>query len=97
MPKQASLTKRRIDAMVSGDVLWDHAIIGLGIRCRAGGAKTFCLKYRIGGRQRWITIGRFGSPWTIEMARRHVRKLLGQVADNKDPAARIQAEKRVGT
>jgi integrase len=97
MPEHGSFTKRRIDAMKSGDTLWDNDVTGLGIRCRAGGAKSFCLKYRIGGRQRWITIGGFGSPWTVVLARKRARKLLGEVVDGKDPAERIKADKRAGT
>ena len=70
---------------------------GLGIRCREGGAKTFCLKYRVGGRQRWLTLGKFGSPLTVDTARNKAKKLLGEVADGRDPAEGILAEKRAGT
>jgi integrase len=97
MAEHGSFTKRRIDAMKAGETLWDDDVTGLGIRCRAGGARSFCLKYRVGGRQRWITIGGFGSPWTVDLARKRARKLLGEVADGKDPAERIRAEKRAGT
>ena len=41
---------------------------------------------RIGRRQRWITIGRHGSPWTPETARREALRLLGLRAAGKDPA-----------
>jgi len=41
---------------------------------------------RIGRRQRWITIGRHGSPWTPETARREALRLLGLKAAGKDPA-----------
>src|SRR5947199_7960989 len=97
MAEHGSFTKRRIDAMGPGETLWDDDITGLGIRCRAGGAKSFCLKYRIAGRQRWITIGPFGSPWTITLARKRARQLLGEVAEGKDPAERLKADKRIGT
>jgi integrase len=38
------------------------------------------------GRQRFFTIGPHGSPWTPEKARREAKRLLGLVADGKDPA-----------
>jgi integrase len=46
------------------------------------------LKYRTDdGRQRWFTIGRHGSPWTPELARREAHRLLGEIAGGNDPAA----------
>lgn len=101
MAEHGTFTKRRIDAMPPGETLWDgggkEAVIGLGIRCREGGTKTFVLKYRVAGRQRWLTLGKFGSPFTVDMARKRARKLLGEVADGRDPAEGILAEKRAGT
>lgn len=101
MAEHGSFTKRRIDAMQPGNTIWDddskEAVKGLGIRCRDGGTKTFCLKYRVAGRQRWLTIGKFGSPWTVKTARNRAEKLLGEVADGRDPAEGILAEKRAGT
>src|SRR4029078_11619629 len=44
------------------------------------------VKTRIGGRQRWLTIGRHGSPWTPEKARAEALRLLGLKAAGKDPA-----------
>jgi len=48
------------------------------------------------GRQRFVTIGPHGAPWTPELARREAKRLLGLVANGKDPAdekakARLQA------
>jgi hypothetical protein len=50
------------------------------------GRKSFILKYRFTGIQRLITIGRFGSPWTVEMARQEALRLLTEVASGRDPA-----------
>jgi integrase len=44
------------------------------------------LKYRIFSQQRWFTIGRHGSPWTPDMARKEAMRLLGSVANGVDPA-----------
>lgn len=83
------LTKRAVDALQSdGDErrIWDTDIAGFGVRCRAAGGKYYFLKYRLpNGRQRWATIGRHGSPWTAETARKEARRLLGQIADGQDP------------
>jgi len=43
---------------------------GFGVRCRPSGHKYFFLKYRTkANRQRWYSIGRYGSPWTVDSAR----------------------------
>src|SRR5262245_53852084 len=46
----------------------------------------YLLRYRFDGRQRFLTIGRHGSPWTPETARTEARRLLGLVASRNDPA-----------
>ncbi len=53
------------------------------------------------GRQRFLTIGPHGSPWTPDAARREAKKLLGQVAAERDPAeakaqARLEATDTLG-
>ncbi|WP_314963885.1 Arm DNA-binding domain-containing protein [Bradyrhizobium cosmicum] len=47
---------------------------------------TYVLKYRVFGRQRFVTIGPHGAPWTRERARKEAKRLLGLVANGKDPA-----------
>jgi len=82
------LTKRAVDGLRAdgcGALLWDAEVPGFGIRCRGAG-KFYILKYRAGGRQRWYTIGRHGAPWTVEIARKEARRLLGEVALGRDPA-----------
>jgi integrase len=57
----------------------------------AKGARSFILMYRAGrGRAaplRKVTIGPYGSPWTVETARKEALRLRGEVADDGDPAA----------
>jgi hypothetical protein len=55
------------------------------------------LKYRAGGRQRWYTIGRHGSPWTPEKARKRATELLGDVEKGIDPAAKRDADRQAMT
>ena len=90
------ITKRTVDLLESG-VVWDGEIKGFGARCRASGAKYYVLKMRVGGRQRWITIGRHGSPWTAEGARNEALRVLGLRAAGKDPALDRDRQKGVIT
>jgi integrase len=87
--RRTKLTKQSVDALRSdGDELriWDTSISGFGVRCRGAGGKYYFLKYRLpNGRQRWATIGRHGSPWTVETARKEALRLLGQIAEGEDP------------
>src|SRR4029077_9867332 len=83
------ITKRTVDqlSLCSRNLLLlDCDIKVFGVRCRTSGAKYYFVKMRIGRRQRWITIGRHGSPWTPETARRDALRLLGVKAAGQDPA-----------
>jgi hypothetical protein len=86
---QVKLTKRAVEALQSdgNEVrIWDTDVRGFGARRRGLGRKYYFLKYRLpNGRQRWATIGRHGSPWTVETARKEARRLLGQIVDGEDP------------
>jgi integrase len=85
--------KRDIDALQPGQVIWDGEISGFGAR-RQVEAASYVLIYRTAeGRQRWHTIGRHGSPWTPDTARREARRLLGSVAGGLDPAALKRAKR----
>ncbi len=77
--------KRVVDALKPGQIVWDSEVKGFGVRCQRG-AKIYVLKARAKGRQRWITIGRHGSPWTAEKARQRASRLRGAIADGHDPA-----------
>jgi hypothetical protein len=95
MPQK--ITKRIVDQLKPADqdvMLWDSEVKGFGVRCRhQSGAKYYVLKMRIGGRQRWLSIGRHGSPWTADSARREAMGLLGLKAKGKDPAAERDRQK----
>lgn len=86
------ITKRTVDSLKAGDVVWDGDVRGFGVRCQRRD-KTYVLKCRYQGRQRWLTIGKHGSPWTPEKARKEAVRLLGLIASDKDPAqARDEAK-----
>jgi integrase len=94
------LTKRRIDEFKPGKnrlVLWDSDVAGFGLRVSPSGERSYVLKYRYRGAQRWFTIGRHGSPWTVDGARKEARRLLGEVAKGNDPAAGKGADRQALT
>jgi integrase len=101
----SKITVTAVDALTSEDgkdaVLWDTEVKGFGVRVRQGGAKTYVVHYRAGhGRGapiRKYTIGRHGSPWTVETARKEAKRILGLVAGGNDPAAEKQAGKKAET
>ncbi len=78
------ITKRVVDDLGPADEVWDSQLKGFGVRCQAKG-KSYILKTTVQRRQRWITIGRHGSPWTPETARAEALKLLGEIVQGKDP------------
>jgi integrase len=85
---------REIAAMQPGAVIWDGDVSGFGAR-RQVDTISYVLIYRTAeGRQRWHTIGRHGSPWTPDTARKEAKRLLGSVAGGLDPAAIKRANKR---
>ena len=57
-------------------------------------ARSPMAKYRFGGRQRWFTIGRHGSPWTPDSARKEALRVLGEVAHGFDPAEKRAVDRR---
>ncbi|MFD0986103.1 tyrosine-type recombinase/integrase [Methyloligella solikamskensis] len=89
------LTRNALKKMAPGDLLWDSELKGFGAR-RQRNATTFCLKCRVRGRQRWYSIGRLGSPWTLETARREALRLLLSIADGEEPVTR-NTDKRPAT
>src|SRR6266446_3499844 len=102
---RGKITKRAVDALKPADgveaVLWDSELKGFGIRVQRGGAKSYVLHYRVGtGRGaplRKLTIGRHGSPWTPETARKEAKTLLGMIEDGADPAADKMARREAPT
>jgi integrase len=84
------ITKSVVERLPPGALLWDadhrEVVKGFGAR-RQRQDVFYLLRYRLNGRQRFITIGRHGSPWTPDTARAEAKRLLGLVAANDDPAA----------
>ena len=94
------ITLSVIKAMQPGSREWDQgtgAVSGFHARRQKGDAITYMLKYHVGGRARWHTIGRHGPPWTPDTARKEARRLLGLVAGGGDPAGVKAAVKAAPT
>src|SRR5215472_12948226 len=95
---EQGLTKGRIDAAkpamrkgrLATKLLFDRKVIGFGLKVSPGGSKTFFVQYRQGsGRaapKRRYTIGKYGSPWTVETARQEALRILGRVVEGANPA-----------
>lgn len=84
------LTKRALDsfkyegASNSRDVRWDDLLPGFGVRVYPSGKKAFVLSYRVSGRKRMFTIGRYGV-FTLEQAKEEAKDYLRKVAKGFDP------------
>ena len=87
------INKRNVASLRPGQVIWDGDVSGFGAR-RQTDAVSYLLIYRTAeGRQRWHTIGRHGSPWTPDEARKEAKRLLGSVVGGLDPAALKRAKR----
>ena len=85
MPK---ITKRLIDALPPGGerlILWDSELKGFGLVALPSGVRSFIVKYRNeAGRQRRLTLGRFGV-MTVDGARAAALAALAAVGKGSDP------------
>jgi integrase len=80
------ITKSVVDGMRPGDLIWDTKLLGFGVRFQRRD-KVFVYKCRIGNRQRWFAIGKYGQPWTVAEAESRVKVIQGDIANDLDPAA----------
>ena len=70
--------------------MWDEETRGFGVRVNGDGSKSFVLKYFVTGKQRWLTLGRYGT-LTVDQARKAARHHLGEAAIGEDP---VEKKKR---
>lgn len=89
------ITKQSVDALVGAPketFLWDDQLRGFGLRATPNGARSYVFQYRMGGREarsRRYTIGRHGSPWTPQTARKEAERIAMMVQQKVDP---VQAD-----
>ena len=89
---------REVRALAPSETVWDAAVPGFGARRQSGNSVAYVLKFRTAeGRQRWLTIGRHGAPWTPDAAREEAKRLLGSVAEGADPAGIKQTKRKAAT
>lgn len=64
--------------------IFDDQIRGLAVRINRGGARAFTLDYRIAGRQRRMTLGRWPE-WSVTAARERAKELRRDIDLGHDP------------
>jgi integrase len=85
-----------VESLVPGDTVWDTEVRGFGARRRRREI-TFVLKARVRGQQTFLTIGRFGAPWTVDLARKEAQRLLAEISSGRDPAQARRSAKNAPT
>src|SRR5215204_6074688 len=88
-PKVARLT---VPAGKTEIIVFDEALPGFGVRVRLDGKRTWIAQYRLGSKQRRVTLGTTDT-LDPEEARRRAKSVLGGVHNGDDPQAR-KAEAR---
>lgn len=91
VPKLTKSFVDRIETPMRRATFWDDALHGFGVRVTPAGAKSFVIRYRVGGggrgaTERLHTLGRYGH-LTVEEARQLAKAGLGAVANGGDPAS----------
>jgi len=57
---QGKITKASVDALAHGEFLADTEVKGFVVRRLPSGVVTYGLRYRAGGKQRWLALGIHG-------------------------------------
>jgi integrase len=82
------LTDRLVRALsppsTGNRITFDSEVTGFGARITAAGARSFVVQYRVGGRQRRITIGSYPD-WPVGLARDRAKLLKRQADVGEDP------------
>lgn len=92
----ARITKTAIERLGPNEVIRDNEAKGFGARSREK-VVTYFVEKKVRGRRQWVTIGRHGSPWTAETARKKASSLLIEMAGGGDPAERLRREREALT
>jgi integrase len=67
-------------------ITYDTEVKGFGLRVTSAGARAFVVNYRVGGRERRITIGGFPD-WSVQAAREEAKALKRRIDQGEDPMA----------
>jgi integrase len=85
---QKSVKRLKPPAKGSHSKVWyDDKAIGFGVRVSEAGVKAFVLNYSVAGRERRVTIGRWGQNdgWSADAAREKARRLRVKIDEGIDP------------
>ena len=87
MPRYSDtrLTNNRIRSAKPGDTLSDAACPGLSLRVTSAGRHVFSYRYRVGSKQRRVTLGEWSDAFTLEQARAKARATKEATDDGRDP------------
>ncbi|HLS18774.1 MAG TPA: site-specific integrase [Paracoccaceae bacterium] len=89
MRKRERLTEKLVRTAEIRRIAWqlfDSEVIGLSICIYRSGSRSFVFNYRIAGRQRRLTIGRWPE-WNVTAAREYAKALRRDVDSGIDPLA----------
>ena len=97
---KANLAKLSLPAGKAETIVFDDDMPGFGLRIRAGGKRTWIAQYRLGTKQRRITLGT-SETLDADEARRRAKSTLARVSLGEDPQsvkveARAQAAVTLG-
>ena len=94
------LNKTNIDAATydgpGGDYRWDTELAGFGVRIYPSGRKSFVTTYRVHGRQRFHTLGRYGE-MTVQQARAEALEVLAKARKGEDIGGAKLARRKAPT
>src|SRR5262245_37952372 len=90
---ESTVTKLKLPSRKSEIIVFDDHVAGLGLRLREGGSRTWIYQFKIGARQRRISLGKFPAMPPV-IARKTAAKFQAEVRLGNDPAA-VKAEKQV--
>ena len=81
-----SIAALELPAGKSELIVFDDTMPGFGVRLRAGGKRTWIVQYRLGRKQRRLTLGAVGTV-PLDSARRSAAEALSKVGLAIDPQA----------
>ena len=91
--EQCVYEKDRDDPNRPRDIRWDDTLKGFGVRIYPDDTKSFVLVYRRNGRQRLLTLGKYGT-LTVVLARQLAKKRLAEVCGGIDPLEERQEARK---
>src|SRR5271169_5722683 len=83
---KANVARLTIPEGKTESIVFDDAMAGFGIRLRAGGKRTWIAQYRLGAKQRRLSLGTMEAIDAVE-ARKRAKDAIAKVQLGHDPQA----------